>query len=408
MTNVKPDLKPKKIYLQIPEDWDGKPSEDITWSDDKVFDNDVCYIRAGNSRPPEKGLREINKEGVVALLTAIKWKTITKKNIPFIADLFFETFGTRLSQELDENKVRDVLFDCAYEKRIALSDEQCLILSKTICQTFAQSKQDYIPLSHDEILECIATVTGLRIGETELKIATAICQHFGTRPVANGEPIDPSNPYSPHKSWNQPGYQPVGDWEKEFGDSKFYELMQAYRNAPLNNQAGVCKVYDDIIYFIRSHLRPIMTEEIEALKKEYATQDNRITAFPIYVTVQELFCVGVIADGYSACCPYGDDETKTEFRHPMLEGNFNSKPELIKALKDDGWQGSENEISEIEELTVGYIWVDREFFLTIKGAEEYMKANAHNHGKLRNYVHHFERKNFEMRKLLKNLGFKTR
>jgi hypothetical protein len=36
-----------------------------------------------------------------------------------------------------------------------------------------------------------------------------------------------------------------------------------------------------------------------------------------------------------------------------------------------------------------------------------MKANAHNHGKLRNYVKWFEDRNFEMRGLLKELGFKT-
>ena len=35
------------------------------------------------------------------------------------------------------------------------------------------------------------------------------------------------------------------------------------------------------------------------------------------------------------------------------------------------------------------------------------EANAHNHGKLRTYVHHFERRNYEMRTLLKELGFKT-
>jgi hypothetical protein len=53
---------------------------------------------------------------------------------------------------------------------------------------------------------------------------------------------------------------------------------------------------------------------IEELKKEYAEQDNRLTAFPIYVSVQELHCVGVMADGYSAVCPYGDGETRVEYK----------------------------------------------------------------------------------------------
>ena len=109
--------------------------------------------------------------------------------------------------------------------------------------------------------------------------------------------------------------------------------------------------------------------------------NNRITAFPIYVTVQEKFCIGVIADDYSAICPYVDGETRHERRSDANDGE--------------------------KEVKMGYIWIDREFFLTIKGAEEYMEANAHNHGKLRTYVHHFERRNFEMNGLLENLGFRT-
>ena len=124
---------------------------------------------------------------------------------------------------------------------------------------------------------------------------------------------------------------------------------------------------------------------IKDLREEYQKQDNRATAYPIYVTVQELVSIGVIADGYSVNCPYGDGETRTEKRY----------------------EPDENEV-DVEDVQVGYIWVDREWFLTIKGAEEYVKANRHNHGKLRTYVHHFERRNFEMRELLKGLHFKIR
>ena len=116
---------------------------------------------------------------------------------------------------------------------------------------------------------------------------------------------------------------------------------------------------------------------LEELKQEYATQDNRATAYPIYVTVQELICIGVVAEGYSPNCPYGDGEVKIE----------------------------KNE--EGEKKCMGYIWHPVEFFLTIKGAKEYMKCNAHNHGKLRTYVHHMERRNFEMREFFQELGFKT-
>ena len=149
---------------------------------------------------------------------------------------------------------------------------------------------------------------------------------------------------------------------------------------------------------------------IEELKKEYASQDNRCTAYPIYITVQELICVGIMADGYSVS---GDGENKIEYR---INGDgdpdvCDTKEEAIRLLteqfEDDPVSLGEA-IENIEELNVGYLWVDVEFFLTIKGAEEYMKANAHNHGKLRTYVKHFERRNFEMRELLTELGFKTK
>ena len=149
---------------------------------------------------------------------------------------------------------------------------------------------------------------------------------------------------------------------------------------------------------------------LEELKSEYETQDNRITAYPIYVTVQELVCVGVMADGYSVNCPFGDGETITKYR--LLDGDceapeFNSMIELKKYYKEETDLG-EVKGRDIEEYQLGYIWTPVEFFLTIKGAEEYIKTNSHNHGKLRTYVHHFERRNFEMRGLLKELGFKVK
>lgn len=149
---------------------------------------------------------------------------------------------------------------------------------------------------------------------------------------------------------------------------------------------------------------------IEKLREEYATQDNRMTAYPIYVTVQEWHCVGVMENGYSVVCPYGDGETIAKYR--LLDGDldapeFNSEEELKKYYKEETDYGEVPD-KEIQEYQLGYIWIDVEFFLTIKGAEEYMKANAHNHGKLRTYVKHFERRNFEMRGLLEELGFKVK
>ena len=151
---------------------------------------------------------------------------------------------------------------------------------------------------------------------------------------------------------------------------------------------------------------------LEELKKEYAEQDNRSTAYPIYVTVQELRFVGVMADDYSASCPYGDGITKIEYviNDDSDPDSFDSLEEAKESLKEE-YEGDEKGLKEaierIKEINCGYVWHPVEFFLTIKGAEEYMKANKHNHGKLRTYVHWFERRNFEMRGLLEELGFKT-
>jgi len=60
----------------------------------------------------------------------------------------------------------------------------------------------------------------------------------------------------------------------------------------------------------------------------------------------------------------------------------------------------------IEDVPCGYIWHPVEFFLTIKGAEEYIKCNQHNHGKLRRYIACFGRRNYEMRELLNEIGLK--
>lgn len=147
---------------------------------------------------------------------------------------------------------------------------------------------------------------------------------------------------------------------------------------------------------------------LDELRKEYATQPNACIAYPIYVQVQELLCIGVIADGYSVNCPYGDGETITKYRRK--EGDcddpeFDSADELIDYFKKE--YDEEVVYCDIQGYQLGYIWHPVEFFLTRKGAQKYMKANAHNHGKLRIYIEHFERRNFEMRRLLEELGFKT-
>lgn len=148
-------------------------------------------------------------------------------------------------------------------------------------------------------------------------------------------------------------------------------------------------------------------ENLNQIKKEYLTQDNRYTAYPIFVTVQELHCIGVIADGYSVSCPYGDGETKTKYTYDGLESSYDSKEECFEAMQEElGISESDDEKDKIEELNLSYIWIDRQWFLTVKGAEEYINSNKHNLGKTRTFVHHFDRRNFEMRELLELINFK--
>ena len=158
--------------------------------------------------------------------------------------------------------------------------------------------------------------------------------------------------------------------------------------------------------FVHTIKRRIMF--LEKLKKEYKEQDNRGTAYPFYVAIQELVFVGVIADGYSVCCPYGDGITRIEYRHEGFpETTYENKQDLITEIYETyEYPETKNIINNIEEINCGYIWTDKEFFLTIKGAEEYIEANKHNHSKLRTYIKYFERRNFEMRKLLEDFGFK--
>ena len=151
-----------------------------------------------------------------------------------------------------------------------------------------------------------------------------------------------------------------------------------------------------------------MENKLKELKEEYETQDNRSTAYPIFVTVQERHCVGVLEENHSVSCPYGDGKTKYVYTHEDLDEDYDSEEECFKALKE--WVGDTESYdrSDIKEQCLGYIWVDKEWFLTVKGAEEYINCDKHNLGETRSYVHYFNRRNFEMRKLLEDINFKVK
>lgn len=148
-----------------------------------------------------------------------------------------------------------------------------------------------------------------------------------------------------------------------------------------------------------------MKEKIE----EYRKQDNACTAYPIYIAVQELQFVGVIDEEYGHA---GDCEIVYEYSYAdHEEAPFKTKTECVENLREHMNGCSKKEIRDaidsIYELPRLYRWTDIEFFLTHKGADEYLSMDNHNLGKTRKYVRHFSRKNLEMRELLEYAGFPT-
>jgi hypothetical protein len=148
---------------------------------------------------------------------------------------------------------------------------------------------------------------------------------------------------------------------------------------------------------------------MEALKGRYATQDNRGTAWPIYVTVQELTWVGMSEEDTGG---FGDGEVVTKYDHPNNdEGLWETREEVEAWLKDseglvEGEELEEEKLEVIERHCL-YVWKDVEFFLTIAAAEEFMITNKHNMGKTRTYVKHFNSRNREMTRLTKEIGLRV-
>jgi hypothetical protein len=159
----------------------------------------------------------------------------------------------------------------------------------------------------------------------------------------------------------------------------------------------------------KRRMRKTMENKLKELKEEYETQDNCATAYPIFVTVQEKHCIGVLEENHSTVCPYGDGDTEIKYTHEDLEHDYDTEEDCFKELQNAiGPHEAEYEKDNIIEQNLGYIWVDREWFLTLKAAKQFMKNNSHHLGTSRTYTHHFNRRNFEMRELLENINFKVK
>jgi hypothetical protein len=134
---------------------------------------------------------------------------------------------------------------------------------------------------------------------------------------------------------------------------------------------------------------------LDELPAKYAKQDNRMTAYPTIVLIQTLRPVGVIADGYSVV---GDGETREE---PNVECDDCQYYETCEC-ENHGDYGC-----KAEKVQMGYVWMTVEVCFTLEAAEDYIKRDGHNYGKLRTWVDHINVRNCELREVCRVLGLKT-
>ncbi len=115
--------------------------------------------------------------------------------------------------------------------------------------------------------------------------------------------------------------------------------------------------------------------------KRYKNQDNRCTAFPIYIKLQSAEMVPVHENS---------DYDELKYYHPEFSDGsyFDSKSDLIKYLKENDYtekQIKENLLS-LEEVPLKKVWVDRNIFFTIDGYNEHLRLNKHNYGEDWNFL----------------------
>lgn len=122
--------------------------------------------------------------------------------------------------------------------------------------------------------------------------------------------------------------------------------------------------------------RNIMSDLIKNIQKELKTQDNRITADPIFLVQEKERVYGMDLEYAPESCYY-DWENYEEV----------SEEEYEKDLKEWGENFRSGARKSYEE--VGYFdqWITKLFFFTHKAAQEYIDTRAYRHsGELRIYV----------------------
>jgi hypothetical protein len=172
-------------------------------------------------------------------------------------------------------------------------------------------------------------------------------------------------------------------------------------------------------------------EAITQLQQEYYDQDSAFPKTLFIVEVQEKRCVGVMEDGATSLNSY-DSITAIKWSYEGDEGEgFDDLEECVRSylatssdiakfseaeiekevralVKQISWISSFDDTCKIKSYNMGYIWYPVEFCFTLKAAQKYMKANAHNHGKLRTWIRPVAWRNWELIDAMEFLGLKNK
>lgn len=148
-----------------------------------------------------------------------------------------------------------------------------------------------------------------------------------------------------------------------------------------------------------------MEDAIQHLKEfmqEYVSQDNRATAFPYVVHVQDLVqYVSPIGMNNNEDVPYS--KPLYEFKK-FKDGEYYTLEEIDDVILGLREENAEDDAYEYEEseYQYSYKYVAVETFFTVKAANEWITANIHNLNKPRTFIQAGHR-NFEMKDLFKSL-----
>lgn len=124
--------------------------------------------------------------------------------------------------------------------------------------------------------------------------------------------------------------------------------------------------------------------EMKDIAQEMKTQDNRATARPYIIVLQERQSIVV---------PEGHGGDVLQYWSGRDCESFDSMEEFERVCLENEIEGEEKEKykNSLEPYWLKYYWEDKNWFFTYKGYERHLELNRHNYGKIRNYVKYVHR-----------------